>query len=281
MTQADFYAAVVACFEASDPARKVDRTRAVAARFRAGELFFDPRRRPEFTADRPGHPSRPELVAPRDLPRRGLNDPVGRAALVHAVAHIEFNAINLALDAVLRFPDMPPAYYNDWLRVADEEAYHFSLMRERLQALGYDYGDFPAHDGLWTMARQTAGDPLERMALVPRVLEARGLDVTPGMIERLRAVGDDDTAERLVIILRDEVGHVAIGSEWFRWLCEQRGLDPHATSLRLISAHFGGRIRCPLNLSDRRRAGFDQAELDGLMALCGGAGGKPGPSAEG
>ena len=270
MTTTAFHSSIVACFEECDPTRKVEQTRAMAVRFIAGELPLDPDEMGTFQPDQPGRPARPQLVAPRHLPRRGLNDGAGRAALIHAVAHIEFNAINLALDAVLRFPYMPSDYYADWLRVAGEEAYHFSLMRERLRALGYDYGDFPAHDGLWAMARQTAGDLLERMALVPRVLEARGLDVTPGMIERLRAVGDDDTAERLVIILRDEVGHVAIGSHWFRWLCEQRVLEPHATYLRLIREHFAGQVRCPLNLPDRRRAGFDDAELDGLIALCGG-----------
>jgi|GEM_PF-526122 len=227
--------------------------------------------------DQPGRPPRPELVAPRRLAKRALTNAEGRAALIHAVAHIEFNAINLALDAVLRFADMPWEYYADWMRVANEEAYHFSLMRERLRELGYDYGDFPAHDGLWEMARETADDLLERMALVPRVLEARGLDVTPGMIERLRAVGDQGTADRLVIILRDEVGHVAIGSRWFRWLCEQRGLEPRATYLRLIRERLlsrgRGRMPCPLNLPDRRRAGFDEVELEGLIALCGGSAG--------
>ena len=273
MTTTAFHSSIIACFEECDPTRKVEQTRAVAAVFLAGELPFDRSQMGALQSDQPGRPARPELVAPRHLPRRGLNDSAGRAALIHAVAHIEFNAINLALDAVLRFPQMPSDFYADWLRVADEEAYHFSLMRERLQALGYDYGDFPAHDGLWAMARQTAGDLLERMALVPRVLEARGLDVTPGMIERLRGVGDDDTAERLAIILRDEVGHVAIGSHWFRWLCEQRELEPHATYLRLIRDHFADQVRCPLNLPDRRRAGFDDAELEGLMALCGGSSG--------
>jgi uncharacterized ferritin-like protein (DUF455 family) len=273
MTTTAFHLSILACFEECDPTRKVERTRAMAARFAPGEMLLEPNQMRAFQPDQPGRPARPDLVAPRQLPRRGLRDSAGRAALIHAVAHIEFNAINLALDALLRFPGMPPDFYADWLRVADEEAYHFSLMRERLQALGHDYGDFPAHDGLWAMAQQTAGDLLERMALVPRVLEARGLDVTPGMIERLRAVGDDDTAERLAIILRDEVGHVAIGSRWFRWLCEQRELEPHATYLRLIREHLAGQVRCPLNLDDRRRAGFDQAELDGLIALCGGSSG--------
>jgi len=273
MTTTAFHSSVIACFEECDPTRKVEQTRAMAASLLAGELPFSQDQMGVAPLDQPGRPARPELVAPRHLRRRGLNDSAGRAALIHAVAHIEFNAINLALDAVLRFPHMPSDFYADWLRVADEEAYHFSLMRERLQALGYDYGDFPAHDGLWAMARQTAGDLLERMALVPRVLEARGLDVTPGMIKRLRTVGDEDTAERLAIILRDEVGHVAIGSRWFRWLCEQRELEPHATYLRLIRERFSGQVRCPLNLPDRRRAGFDQVELDGLVALCGGSSG--------
>jgi uncharacterized ferritin-like protein (DUF455 family) len=275
MSQSALFEEAAACLAESDPACKVRDTRATAARLRSGELRLDgPARLDAVTPaipENPGRPERPLLVAPRQLAKRGLNDERGRAALIHAVAHIEFNAINLALDAVLRFPGMPADYYTDWMRVADEEAYHFSLMRERLQALGHDYGDFAAHDGLWQMARQTAADPLERMALVPRVLEARGLDVTPGMIERLRAVGDDDSAERLGIILSDEIGHVAIGSRWFRWLCGERGLNPQQTYLDLIRAHFRGQVRCPLNLPDRRRAGFDDAELDGLLAMCAGA----------
>lgn len=294
MTEPDLHALVLACFNECDAAAKVRRTRAAAARLLGGD--FRPGAEWARTSpcdalvgragrgagigrieqpDTPGRPTRPELVAPSGLARRGLQDAAGRAALIHAVAHIEFNAINLALDAMLRFPGMPADYYADWMRVAAEEAYHFSLMRERLQMLDHDYGDFPAHDGLWEMARRTAGDLLERMALVPRVLEARGLDVTPGMIERLRAVGDQDTALRLGIILRDEVGHVAIGGRWFRWLCEQRGLEPRETYLRLVREQFiergRGRVVGPLNLPDRRRAGFDEIELAGLMAMCGGA----------
>ncbi|KAA6184692.1 ferritin-like domain-containing protein [Thiohalocapsa marina] len=268
MATQSLFEAVAQCLAVCEPSAKVRCTHDIAEQFRNGQLSLVGARPP--APDTPGRPGRPRLVPPRQLPKRGLKDAEGRAALVHAVAHIEFNAINLALDAVLRFPDMPPDFAADWLRVADEEAYHFRLMRERLGALGHDYGDFPAHDGLWQMARQTAADPLRRMALVPRVLEARGLDVTPGMIERLRAVGDDDTADRLAIILREEVGHVAIGSRWFRWLCAERGLAPRDTYLGLIREHFRGAVRCPLNLPDRRRAGFDQAELDGLMAMCSG-----------
>jgi uncharacterized ferritin-like protein (DUF455 family) len=269
MSHPAFFDQALACLMEGDPTRKVRNTRALASRFRDAKASLNA----AYPAlpETPGRPERPFLVAPRQLPKRGLKDQRGRAALIHAVAHIEFNAINLALDALLRFPGMPADFYADWMRVADEEAYHFSLMRERLQALGHDYGDFVAHDGLWQMARQTAGDPLQRMALVPRVLEARGLDVTPGMIDRLRAVGDDDSAVRLGIILRDEVGHVAIGSRWFRWLCDERGLEPRETYLDLIREHFRGQVRCPLNLPDRRRAGFDEAELDGLLAMCAGA----------
>jgi uncharacterized ferritin-like protein (DUF455 family) len=208
------------------------------------------------------------LVSARELPKRKLSSQQGRVALIHAVAHIEFNAINLAWDAVQRFPGMPPAYYDDWIKVAAEEAEHFVMMRERLQMLDHDYGDLPAHDGLWDMAKRTAGDVLERMALVPRVLEARGLDVTPDMITRLRNIGDDDTAERLAIILRDEVGHVAIGSHWFKYLCLERGLEPTGTALALIAQHLRGEVRCPLNHEARRRAGFDDQELQALEALC-------------
>ena len=265
--QSTLFKAAAACFVERDPARKAQATRQTAAGFQSGELSLDAPASP-FMADEPGRPDRPVLVAPRDLPRRSLQDATGRAALIHAVAHIEFNAINLAWDAVLRFPGMPPDYYADWIRVADEEAYHFGLMRERLRMLGHDYGDFAAHDGLWGMALQTATDCLERMALVPRVMEARGLDVTPGMIERLRAAGDTESVERLTIILRDEVGHVAIGSRWFRYLCEERGLVPEQTYVALIERHLRGRIRCPLNRAARLDAGFDAAELDRLEALC-------------
>jgi uncharacterized ferritin-like protein (DUF455 family) len=207
-------------------------------------------------------------VHPRDLPKRSIKGTRGRAALVHAVAHIEFNAINLAWDAVYRFRGLPAEYYGDWVRVAAEEAYHFGLMRERLTDFGFDYGAFAAHDGLWAMARRTARDPLVRMALIPRVMEARGLDVTPGMIQRFRSAGDHATADRLAIILRDEVGHVAAGSRWFGYLCRERGLDPESTYFSLLDEYLNGEIRCPLNFDDRRRAGFGEGELARLRDLC-------------
>jgi uncharacterized ferritin-like protein (DUF455 family) len=215
----------------------------------------------------PGRPARPELVPPRSLARRSTATAPGHAALVHAVAHIEFNAINLALDAICRFPGLPRAFYVDWLHVASEEAMHFSLVRAHLRQLGHDYGDFAAHDGLWQMARKTAHDPLARMALVPRVLEARGLDASPGMIRRLRAAGDEAGAAIVEIILRDEVGHVAIGSRWFNHLCAERGLDPEATFEALLREHHAPRPVLPLNVEARRRAEFTPGELDLVHAL--------------
>jgi uncharacterized ferritin-like protein (DUF455 family) len=212
----------------------------------------------------PGRPQRPALVNPAQLARRSPFTPAGRAALLHAVAHIEFNAINLALDAIWRFPGMPAAYYRDWLRVASEEALHFSLLSEHLATLGYAYGDFDAHDGLWTMVERTAADITARMALVPRTLEARGLDATPPMQAKLRQAGDLRAVEILDIILRDEVGHVAIGNRWYAWLCQRDGLDPVAIYPALLARHGAPRLKGPYNLDARRAAGFTEAEIDFL-----------------
>ena len=212
----------------------------------------------------PGRPAQPRLVAPRDLPQRSPQTPEGHAALIHAVAHIEFNAINLALDAVWRFPAMPDAFYADWLRVAREEALHFSLLQAHLRSLGHAYGDFEAHDGLWMMTAKTAHDVLARMALVPRLLEARGLDATPPMQARLRRAGDEGAVQILDIILRDEVGHVEVGNRWFRYLCAQRGLQPLAQFRALARAHGAPRLKPPFNLEARRRAGFDAEEIAAL-----------------
>ncbi len=212
----------------------------------------------------PGHPPRPELRSHLDVPKRSPFTPEGLAALLHSVTHIEFNAINLALDAIWRFDGMPEAYYLDWLKVASEEALHFSLLRAHLQTLGYDYGDFPAHTGLWDMTEKTRDDVLARMALVPRTLEARGLDATPPMQAKLRRVGSPAAlraVDILDIILRDEIGHVAIGNYWYRHLCAQRGLDPLATYARLAAQYGAPRMKGPLNLEARRYAGFSEEEL--------------------
>ena len=220
-------------------------------------------------ADLPGCPARPQLRSHLDVPKRSPFTPEGLAALLHAVTHIEFNAINLALDAIWRFDGMPRAYYLDWAQVAAEEAHHFSLLRAHLQSMGCDYGDFPAHTGLWDMTEKTKTDVLARMALVPRTLEARGLDATPPMQAKLRKVGTPQAlraVDILDIILRDEIGHVGIGNHWYRHLCSERGLEPVATYALLAAKYGAPRVKGPLNLSARRDAGFDDAEL-ALLSL--------------
>ena len=209
----------------------------------------------------PGRPERPLLVSPRDVKKRAMHTLEGRATLIHALVHIEFNAINLALDAVWRFANMPEEYYLDWLRVAGEEALHFSLLSNHLQGMGYAYGDFAGHNGLWEMVEKTSGDLLARMALVPRTLEARGLDVVPALRARLAQAGDVGASEILDIILRDEIGHVAIGNRWYAFLCRQRGLDPIATYASLASQYGAPPLRGPFNLDARRAAGFCEEEL--------------------
>jgi uncharacterized ferritin-like protein (DUF455 family) len=217
----------------------------------------------------PGRPARPELIHPSKVPRRSPAKPEGLAALLHAIAHIEFNAINLALDAVWRFDGMPPQFHRDWTRVAAEEAYHFTLLREHLDALGYAYGDFAAHDNLWSMCEKTKDDVVARMALVPRTLEARGLDATPQIQEKLRQVGTP-AARRAVdildVILADEIGHVAIGNRWYRWLCEREGLHPIAHYPVLVERYFAPRLYPPFNEDARKLAGFTDEEIAFLRA---------------
>ncbi|TMH14277.1 MAG: ferritin-like domain-containing protein [Betaproteobacteria bacterium] len=212
----------------------------------------------------PGRPDRPRLVPPKDVPTRSPFTLEGRAALLHAIAHIEFNAINLALDAVWRFAGMPDAYYRDWTRVASEEALHFTLLREHLQSLGFDYGDFDGHDGLWLMTQRTAHDIVARMALVPRTLEARGLDATPPLQAKFARAGDTRAVEILGIILRDEVGHVAIGNHWYRWLCERDGHDAVALYAVLAKQYEAPKLRPPFNREARRAAGFTDEEIGRL-----------------
>ena len=209
----------------------------------------------------PGRPARPALVPHTQIKQRSVKSPEGLAALMHALAHIEFNAINLAADLIWRFPGMPDRFYLDWMKVAREEAYHFGLLSDRLVELGVAYGDFPAHDALWAMAEKTRHDILARIALVPRTLEARGLDASPAIRNKLVSVGDRRGAEILDIILRDEIGHVAVGNRWYGALCAQRGLDPIATYARLAQEHGAPRLRGPFNLEARRAAGFSEEEL--------------------
>ena len=257
---------LAACLRSSQPAAKVACVHALQADWLAGRinLSVEVERAP---IDQPGHPDKPLLIPPQQVPRRRADTQAGRVALVHALAHIEFNAINLALDAAHRFAGMPSAYYADWLRVADEEALHFDLLNTHLATLGHAYGDFPAHNGLWDMALKTAHDPLVRMALVPRVLEARGLDATPLIVTKLKSAKDTRMVEILALIERDEIGHVAIGSHWFAWLCAARGLEPEAMFRQLLVDYDAPPLRPPFNLAARRAAGFSRPELDWLSTL--------------
>ncbi|WP_374676245.1 ferritin-like domain-containing protein [Ideonella sp.] len=247
----------------ADPPAKAAAALALLAAARAGAPL-DTGRVLTASTVLPGRPPRPVLVPPEQVPRRTPFTPEGRAALLHAVCHIEFNAINLALDAVWRFPGLPDAFYRDWLQVAGEEAQHFGLLRGHLQRLGHDYGDFEAHDGLWAMAEKTRDDLVARMALVPRTLEARGLDATPPMQAKLRRAGDLRAVEILDVILRDEVGHVAIGNRWYRWACAREGLDPLVHYPVLTARHGAPRLKGPFNLDARRAAGFEPDELAAL-----------------
>lgn len=248
-------------FRAADPKEKVALALALQGEAATLSIAIEA---PGAAGTAPGRPAKPELIHPARVPRRSPFKPEGLAALLHAIAHIEFNAINLALDAAWRFDGMPRGYYLDWVRVAAEEAYHFTLLQEHLASLGHGYGDFPAHDNLWSMCERTAGDVTARMALVPRTLEARGLDASPQIQERLRKVGSpaaDRAVAILDIILRDEVGHVAIGNHWYRWLCERDGIDPVAHYGVLVERHDAPRLYPPFNEEARKRAGFSDEEL--------------------
>jgi len=213
----------------------------------------------------PGRPLRPPLVQATEIRLQSLRTAEGKAGLIHSIVHIELNAIDLALEVVVRFANMPEAFYRDWVRIAKEEALHFTLLRDHLRTYGFEYGDFPAHNGLWDMAERTRHDILARIALVPRTLEARGLDASPQVKKKLLGAGDAKAGEILDIILRDEIGHVACGNHWYRWLCEQHGLDPLATYAELVARYQPPKLRAPFNLEARRLAGFDESELQALI----------------
>ena len=261
-----FFATVYDCLMTVDPVIKVKKTYQCFEQLNTGKLAFALAEQPE-TITVPGRPEKPELVNPRNVSKRSMNTLEGRVILAHAIAHIEFNAINLALDAAYRFRGMPESFYYDWIKVAKEEAYHFTLMQDYLQSHGYHYGDFSAHNGLWEMALKTDSNVLERMALVPRVLEARGLDVTPGMIKKLKNVGDKEIVNCLEIIHQEEIGHVAIGSHWFKYCCEQQNLNMKETFLALIKQHMNNAIRGPFDEWSRLQAGFTEEEMSDLKRL--------------
>lgn len=213
----------------------------------------------------PGRPDKPQLVHPRQLKHRSIGSRQGHAALIHALTHIEANAINLALDVVWRFPGQDELFYRQWMQVAREEALHFRLLHTHLASLGLHYGDLPAHDGLWDMAERTKAELLARLALVPRTLEARGLDVSPSIRDKLLSIGDKTGAAILDIILRDEIGHVAIGNHWYRMACQAQGLEPISCYSRLAQAYWAPALKGPFNLAARRQAGFEEAELSALV----------------
>ena len=254
-------AGALAALLETDPGAKASAVAALSADCRSGLVRIEADALMPAAGGIPGRPARPELVPPLQVGRRSMATPEGRAMLIHALAHIEFNAINLALDALWRFPDMPEQYYRDWLRVADEEALHFTMLNEHLGTLGYTYGDFVGHDSLWEMVEKTSGDVLARMALVPRTLEARGLDAIPPLRAKIAQAGDLAAAKILDRLLVDEVGHVEIGNRWYFHLCAQRGLEPIATYDVLTVQYKAPVLKGPFNVEGRRQAGFTEAEL--------------------
>ena len=265
--------AAVTVLTTADPREKARLSHAFAAAWRGGSMVSIGLMAPP---DRPSRPARPELRPPRDMPkRRKAGSMAGRIALLHALAHIELNAIDLSWDIIARFAAeaegaagnafaLPRGFFDDWARVADEEAKHFLLLSDRLKALGSSYGALPAHDGLWEAAIETAGDLAARLAVVPLVLEARGLDVTPAMIESLKAAGDPDSAAILQTIHDDEIGHVAVGRHWFEHVCARRGAEPIPTWQSLVRRHFKGTLKRPFNRASRDRAGFAAAFYEPL-----------------
>jgi uncharacterized ferritin-like protein (DUF455 family) len=259
----DIRHACVGILETGNTGSKAALAREVAAGWRAGRF--------EFTAseplapDRPARPPRPQLVSPGGVPRRRLNSIQGRFALLHALAHIEFNAIDLAFDMVARFsavsdlwPEERHAFISDWIAVGDDEARHFMMIESRLVELGGRYGDLPAHDGLWNAAMETSDDLLARLAIAPMVLEARGLDVTPGMAQRLRSVGDETSAAHLDVIYQDEIAHVAAGTRWFEHICRRRGETPQEKFHQLVRDRFRGSLKPPFNVKARASAGLSE-----------------------
>ena len=256
----------------ADLADKTRLARATAKAWLGGRLSLGAISTAPPMPDRPGRPPRPELLAPSRMPRRRAGGPKGRIALLHALAHIELNAVDMMWDIVGRFigADVPRAFFDDFVQVGLEEAKHFDLLARRLVELGAAYGDLPAHDGLWQASAATAGDLMARVAIVPLVLEARGLDVTPSMIERLQAAGDPESAAVIAIIYRDEKRHVAFGMKWFRHLCLRSGLAPEPTFHALVRRYFRGTIKPPFNDRARAEAGLAPGFYKPLSAFGGG-----------
>lgn len=263
MTEINFYERVGDALYETDPTIKCQKVDALYADLIANNMAPFPA--DDLTEILPsGRPEKPVLINPQDVPRRGLGTKEGVLALIHAICHIEFNAINLGLDAAYRFRNMPAKFYEDWILVAKDEAKHFTMLSDYLESCDSYYGAFEAHNGLWDSAERTAHEPLIRMALVPRVLEARGLDVTPGIINRLKQAKEDQVVELLYIILKEEEGHVLVGNHWYRYLCEKEGLPPKETFFNLLE-EYGQTLKPPFNIEARLRSGFTQEEIDYLV----------------
>lgn len=261
-----FYELAEECLYAPSVQDKLALTDRAARILERGGFVFE-EDRPPRPISRVRFPEQPRWVDPRDLPRRGLATQAGRNAFLHSLAHIEFTAIQLAWDMAYRFRGLPDTFYYDWLHVAVEESAHFRLLTARLRELGADYGQFPAHGGLWELAENTAGDVLHRLALVPRYMEARGLDVSPGMIAKLEQVGDTASADVLRVILWEEIGHVGCGTRWFHFICRQRGLEAETVYFDLVERYIRGPVRGPFNQEARLMAGFSPEELARLSQL--------------
>lgn len=262
----DFFYEIVQALLTREPAAKVARVNAIYDTWYQHPKHCTAHQRQSVS--QPGRPDKPELVQPKQLAKRKLSNPEGVASMVHAIAHIEFNAINLALDAIHRFSGLPDAFYDDWLQVAFEEAKHFTLLNQFLNENGYAYGDFSAHNGLWELAEATASDVLERMAVVPRVMEARGLDVTPGIRAKFVAIGCQQMVDILDIIFQEEIGHVQIGNRWFHTICEQRGLDSMDVFRQLAQKYLtSNQLKLPFHEQARLKAGFSENELTLLRSL--------------
>lgn len=257
----------IAAMRSADLDQKTEITQQTATRWFARKLSLRSPLDPDLP-DRPGRPAKPELIPPKQMEKRSLHSVKGRVALLHAIAHIELNAVDLALDIVARFAteQVPSSFFDGWMQVAFEEAKHFKLIRKRLLDLGADYGDLPAHDGLWQAAHATRNDLTARLAVVPLILEARGLDVTPALQAKMRETGDLESAAVLDIIYNDEKGHVAVGAKWFRFLCAREKRDPARTFHELVRANFRGPLKAPFNDIARAEAGLTPSFYRSLTA---------------
>lgn len=257
-----------AAIASADLDLKADLTQETARRWFARTLSMRSPLDPVLPA-RPGRPEKPDLIPPKHMEKRSLHTLKGRIALLHALAHIELNAVDLALDIVARFTTerVPHSFFDGWMQVAFEEAKHFRLIRDRLRELGADYGDLPAHDGLWQAAHDTRNDLTARLAVVPLILEARGLDVTPTLQMKMRETGDHASADILDIIYNDEKGHVAVGAKWFRFLCAREKKDPSATFRQLVRSNFRGPLKPPFNDVARAEAGLTPSFYRALVSV--------------